>query len=86
MPTVNMFEAKSTLSRLVEDIESGREREYTIARNGRPAARLVAMDSASPAVRLGVAAGLFEMPDSIDVHNDEVASLFLGPSAPQRAP
>jgi len=28
--------------------------------------------------RIGVAKGLFEVPDSIDAHNDEVARLFLG--------
>ena len=35
MHTVNMFDAKSSLSRLVEAIEQGREREIVIARNGR---------------------------------------------------
>lgn len=40
MPTaINMLQAKSTLSRLVEAIEQGREHEIIIARNGRPAAR-----------------------------------------------
>ncbi len=38
MPSVNMLQAKSSLSRLVESIESGQEREIVIARNGRPAA------------------------------------------------
>ncbi len=41
MPSVNMLQAKSSLSRLVEAIEQGREREIVIARNGRPAAKLV---------------------------------------------
>jgi prevent-host-death family protein len=41
MPTVNMLEAKSNLSRLVEAVESGTEAEIFIARNGRPAAGLV---------------------------------------------
>src|SRR6516162_3287258 len=40
MPVVNMLEAKSSLSRLVEAVESGAETEIIIARNGRPAARL----------------------------------------------
>jgi len=39
MHSVNMLEAKSTLSRLVEAIEQGQEQEIIIARNGRPAAR-----------------------------------------------
>ena len=78
MLSVNMLQAKSTLSRLVEAIEQGKEREIIIARNGRPAARLVPMDSVPAGRRIGVARGKFEVPDSIDVHNDEVARLFLG--------
>ena len=46
MQTVNMLQAKSSLSRLVEAIEQGQEREIVIARNGRPAAKLVPMDTA----------------------------------------
>ena len=78
MQTVNMLEAKSSLSRLVEAIEQGREREIIIARNGRPGAKLVPMDAAPAGKRLGVAKGLFEAPDNIDLHNDEVAHLFMG--------
>ena len=44
MPTVNMLEAKTSLSRLVEAVESGAETEIIIARNGKPAAKLVAVD------------------------------------------
>ncbi|MFM8636982.1 MAG: type II toxin-antitoxin system Phd/YefM family antitoxin [Betaproteobacteria bacterium] len=80
MTTINMFEAKSTLSRLVDDIEQGREREIIIARNGKPAARLVAMEHTPALNRIGVAKGLFEVPDSIDLHNAEVAQLFNGGS------
>jgi len=77
MQTVNMLQAKSTLSRLVEAIELGQEREIVIARNGRPAAKLVPIDSPLPGQRLGVAKGMFVVPDNIDAHNDEVAQLFL---------
>ncbi|MDP1698947.1 MAG: type II toxin-antitoxin system Phd/YefM family antitoxin [Xanthomonadaceae bacterium] len=77
MQAVNMLQAKSSLSRLVEAIEQGREREIVIARNGRPAARLVPMDSVPVGKRLGVAKGLFEVPDSIDSRNEEVARLFM---------
>ena len=78
MESVNMLEEKSTLSRLVEAIEAGRESEIIIARNGRPVARLVPIDSTPVGKRLGVAKGLFEVPDDIDAHNDEVAQLFQG--------
>jgi antitoxin (DNA-binding transcriptional repressor) of toxin-antitoxin stability system len=78
MHTVNMLEAKSTLSRLVEAIESGNESEIIIARNGRPAAKLVSVVGHSPQKRIGVAKGVFTVPDDIDSRNDEVARLFLG--------
>ncbi len=57
MTTVNMHEAKSSLSRLVEAVESGAECEIIIARNGKPAARRVAIRTGSSGKRLGVARG-----------------------------
>ena len=78
MQPVNMLEAKSTLSRLVQAVEEGREPEIVIARNGRPVARLVPLERAPVARRLGVARGRFTVPESIDTHNAEVAALFLG--------
>jgi prevent-host-death family protein len=39
VPTVNVHEAKTTLSRLLAQVEAGEE--VTIARRGRPVARLV---------------------------------------------
>lgn len=82
MPAVNMLEAKTSLSRLVEAIELGREREIVIARNGRPVAKLVPLDATAPGPRLGVAKGLFEVPEDIDAHNADVARLFLGEMNP----
>lgn len=78
MPSVNMLQAKSSLSRLVESIEQGREREIVIARNGRPAAKLVPVHSVPAGNRIGVAKGKFKVPESIDAHNAEVAELFAG--------
>lgn len=78
MSSINMLQAKSSLSRLVEAIEQGREREIVIARNGRPAAKLVPISSTPADQRIGVARGLFEVPEDIDAHNAEVARLFLG--------
>lgn len=73
-----MLQAKSSLSRLVEAIEQGKELEIVIARNGRPAAKLVPIDTAPSEKRIGVAKGLFVVPDSIDTYNDEVARFFMG--------
>ena len=78
MRSVNMLQAKTTLSRLVEAIELGEEREIVIARNGRPVARLVPVDTQQAGPRLGGAKGLFEGPEDIDAHNEEGARLFSG--------
>lgn len=80
MQPVNMLQAKSSLSRLVEAIEQGREREIVIARNGRPAAKLVPIEAVPQAARLGVAKGVFEVPEDIDAHNEEVAAMLMGES------
>lgn len=82
MNAINMLQAKSSLSRLVEAIEQGKEREIVIARNGKPAAKLVPISSAPAEKRIGVAKGLFTVPDDIDSHNDEVARLFSGAAHP----
>jgi antitoxin (DNA-binding transcriptional repressor) of toxin-antitoxin stability system len=78
MQSINMLQAKSSLSRLVKSIEEWQEREIIIARNGRPAARLVPIESVPAGKRIGIAKGKFEAPDSIDAHNAEIARLFLG--------
>ena len=72
MPTVNMFEARSNLSRLVE---ADRRRS---GNHGRPVARLVPVGSSPLGKRIGVARGAFVVPDSIDIDNDEVETLFHG--------
>ena len=76
MQPVNMLQAKSNLSRLVEAIEHGREREIIIARNGRPAAKLVPLSAPADRPQIGVAKGKFVVPDNIDQHNDEIARIF----------
>lgn len=78
--TVNMLEAKSTLSKLVHDLECGRLDEVVIARNGRPAARLVPLPEAKAdrARRIGVARGRFAVPDPSSGDDVEVLRLFEG--------
>jgi prevent-host-death family protein len=78
MTTVNMLEAKNNLSKLVEAVESGGESEIIIARNGKPAARLVPLEQKGRSVVLGLAKGKFKVPDDIDRDNDEIAKMFYG--------
>ena len=81
MPTVNMLDAKTHLSRLVESVESGAETEIVIARNGKPAARLVPI-AAKPDVskRLGIWNGRFPVMTQaeFDADNDLIAAMFNG--------
>jgi prevent-host-death family protein len=79
MDMTNMLEAKSSLSRLVEAVETGKQSEIIIARNGRPAARLVPIarhQAAGP--RIGVARGLFVAPGASDEDDGKIAALFNG--------
>ncbi len=61
---VNMHDAKTRLSDLVAAAERGEE--VVIARNGTPAARLVAITVEYPPVRLGVLAGQIELGEDFD--------------------
>ena len=78
MPTVNMLEAKTNLSRLVEAVESGDECEIVIARNGKPAARLVPVEVRAKGPRIGIAKGRFETPLPDRAVEEEAADLFSG--------
>ena len=78
MPIVNMLEAKSSLSRLVEAVETGAETEIIIARNGRPAAKLVAIRPPPSGKRIGIAKGKFVVPDTIDADEAAITALFTG--------
>jgi len=70
---VNMLEAKTQLSKLVDAVESGAEEEIVIARDGKPAARLVAV-ATSPKVRLGLAKGKYPVvtQEEFDADNEEI--------------
>lgn len=57
MVTVNMHEAKTQLSSLVESLELGRESEFILARNGAPVAKLVPF---TPPKRIGTARHILE--------------------------
>ncbi len=75
---VNVFEAKTQLSRLLRLIEMGRESSVIIARNGRPIARIVPLKSSPVSRRIGVARGRFTVPDNFDDVDDEIVSLMTG--------
>jgi prevent-host-death family protein len=79
--TVNMLEAKTSLSKLVEAVESGAEEEIIIARNGKPAAKLVPLDAQpKKKIRLGLAVGKYPPLDyeAFQALDAEVEAMFLG--------
>jgi prevent-host-death family protein len=76
---INMFEAKSQLSRLVELVESGAEAEIVIARNGKPAAKLVPISYRAAGTRIGLAEGQFLVPDDLDGDNEAIAAMIGAP-------
>jgi antitoxin (DNA-binding transcriptional repressor) of toxin-antitoxin stability system len=79
MLTVNLLDAKTRRSQLVEAIESGAEPEIIIAWNGKPAAKLVPVAAPAPTgVRLGLLKGKYPPMslEDFDAHNDEIAKLF----------
>jgi len=80
MQTVDISEAVSSLVRLVDAIEQKQALEIIITRAGRPVAKLVPVDSVGR--RIGVAAGVFEVPDTLDSQDDEIAGLFDDPASP----
>lgn len=81
---VNMLEAKTRLSRLVEAVESGAESEIIIARNGKPAVKLVPLGPEKPKKReLGFLEGKFPSTsqEEFDSTNDEIYQMFFGDDA-----
>ncbi len=78
---VNLLEAKTSLSELVRQVESGAESEIIIARSGRPAARLVPLApiAVDRSRRIGVAKGRFEVPEPDPALDTEVQRLPEGP-------
>jgi len=63
MDTVNIHEAKTHLSRLVEEVAAGGE--VVIAKNGVPRARLVPLERGRK-LRFGVLKGKIRYPDDVD--------------------
>jgi len=76
MPTVNIHEAKTHLSRFVDQAAAGEE--IVIARAGKPVARLVALASDKVRPRkLGLGKGRFTIPEDFDrLHQEAIQAMF----------
>lgn len=79
MHVVNMHEAKTHLSRLVEAAANGEP--FIIARAGKPIVKVVAVDAPPPSVsrRLGFLTGRISVPSDFDrLGAGDVETLFEG--------
>ena len=66
MTTVNMFEAKTNLSRYVASVENGAEPFVVISRGGKPVAKIVPYRSETTG-RIGLAEGAVPYLSSLDL-------------------
>jgi prevent-host-death family protein len=79
MRTVNMHEAKTHLSRLVDEAAQGKP--FIIAKAGKPVVKVTALDAPSGAQvrRLGFMAGQIAVPEDFDrMGSIEIEQLFGG--------
>ncbi len=76
MIQVNIHEAKTNLSRLLERVTAGEE--IVIARAGRPIARLVPWQEKKSPRTLGIFAGQIHIHEDFDELPDDMRKLFEG--------
>ena len=75
MRTVNVYAAKTQLSRLIDEAAAGKE--IILARHGKPVAKLVALGR--PKRRLGLLKGRLRVPEDFDAPLPRgIQSLFEG--------
>ncbi len=72
MEMINIHEAKTRLSELLVRVEQGEE--FTIARAGKPIARLSKIDR--PARKPGYLAGDFHLTDDFSAADEEITAMF----------
>lgn len=77
MQTINIHEAKTQLSKLVDQAVNGEP--FIIAKSGKPLVKVVKLDAPEPQAqkRLGFMQGQINVPDDFDeMGKDEIAQLF----------
>lgn len=77
METVNIHEAKTHLSQLIDRAVKGES--FVIAKAGKPLVKVTALDAPQAPQRLGFLAGEIAVPDDFDRMGEaEIAALFGG--------
>ena len=80
MMQVNILEAKTDFSRLIRLLETKKEDFITVARNGKPVAKITLINETPVSKRIGVAKGKFTVKGDFDADNDAIAELMTGGS------
>jgi prevent-host-death family protein len=82
MQTINIHEAKTHLSRLVDEAAKGKV--FIIAKAGKPMVKVLPLSNGelNEAEKLGFMSGEIEVPDDFDsIATNEIISLFEGKSS-----
>ena len=83
METINVHDAKTRLSQLLEKVQKGHP--FIIAKAGKPIARVTSIDAPRPeqVQRIGFLDGQIEVPEDFDrMGEKEIGVLFEGQDAP----
>lgn len=79
MVTVNIHQAKTQLSKLVDQAVEGEP--FVIAKAGTPLVKVIALSARPTPQRLGFMTGQFEVPEDFDTLGaEEITALFEGGS------
>ena len=79
MRTVNIHEAKTQLSRLIDRASKGEP--FVIAKAGKPLVKVMAIDAPPKSRRIGFMTGQFEVPEDFDRMGTAEIDLLFGGSA-----
>jgi prevent-host-death family protein len=78
MTVVNIYDAKTRLSKLVEEAASGND--VVIARGGKPVARLTRLDAPKRKLKFGILKGKIKFSEDFDAPlPSDILAQFAGP-------
>ena len=78
MMQVNILDAKTDFSKLIRLLESKREESITVARNGKPVAKITLINDTPVSKRIGIAKGRFTIKGDFDAENETIADTLTG--------
>ncbi|OGM26595.1 hypothetical protein A3D00_01330 [Candidatus Woesebacteria bacterium RIFCSPHIGHO2_02_FULL_38_9] len=78
MQVANIHQAKTNLSKLIEEVLLGQE--VIIAKAGRPVAKLVSYKPKKKERKPGLLKGKITIPDDFDDEDEEINKMFYGSS------